>query len=44
MDIIIDEDKKKAYEFNKKKMDKNIYLNLKRVAYNILNKLRLFKK
>jgi len=44
VDIIIDEDKNKAYEKNQKKFDKSISLKLKRFAYKFLTKLRIFKK
>ena len=44
VDIIIDEDLKKVFESNKKKMDKSILLKLKRVAYKLFNKIRMFKK
>lgn len=44
VDIIIDDNKKETYESNQKKADKSILLKLKRVAYKLFTKLRLFKK
>lgn len=44
VDIIIDEDKKEIYEVNQKKFDKSKILKLKRIAYKVLCKLRMFQK
>ncbi len=44
VDIIIDEDLKKVYKENEKRLKKSKLLKLKRVAYKILTKFRIFKK